>query len=164
MIRAVDRFWLIRTKGQSRFRSRLGGNTAITIMRPQNSSATSAAMLTPRDRAHAADRRGLPFLAADGAIVVGQSNSALGSETFIWDAQNGMQAVEVLLSAMGLDLTGWDLDHALSISADGLTIMGTGTNPSGFTEGWIAVIPEPGTALLLGLGLIALSVRNRREG
>ena len=31
----------------------------------------SAAMLTPRDRAHAADRRGLPFLAAGVATVAG---------------------------------------------------------------------------------------------
>ncbi len=28
-------------------------------------------------------------------------------------------------------------------------------------EAWIAVIPEPGTALLMGLGLLAMGVRGR---
>ena len=35
----------------------------------------SAAMLTPRDRAHAADRRGLQFLAAGVATVAGTRTS-----------------------------------------------------------------------------------------
>ena len=48
-----------------------------------------------------------------------------------------------MLTAYGLDLTGWELDEGKGISADGRVIVGLGHNPSGFDEGWIAVIPEP---------------------
>ena len=34
---------------------------------------------------------------------------------------------------------------------------GFGTNPSGDTEGWIAVIPEPNAGLLLMNGLLGLA-------
>ena len=66
---------------------------------------------------------------------------------------------------LGLDLAGWTLDTALGISADGLTIVGQGTNPNGEFEAWIAIIPEPSTALLLAGGLAVLAgtrARHRR--
>ena len=62
---------------------------------------------------------------------------------------------------LGLDSDGSDLISAEGISADGLTIVGFGTNPSGDIEAWIAVIPEPSTALLLASGLAALAVGRR---
>lgn len=100
-------------------------------------------------------------VSANGSIVVGKGNGASGERAVIWDATNGMQELSVFLTALGLDLTGWTLSDAAAISDDGLTIVGTGTNPNGLTEGWIAVIPEPGTALLLGLGLAGLASRRR---
>ena len=90
----------------------------------------------------------------DGSVVVGESDGA-----FIWTPTGGIQSLQVLLTNLGLDLTGWELSKATGISADGRTIAGHGTNPDGNTEAWIAVIPEPSTALLLGLGLAALSRR-----
>lgn len=95
-------------------------------------------------------------VSADGKVVVGSSGSALGDEAFIWDAANGMQSVQMLLASIGLDLTGWTLTEARAASFNGQTIVGIGTNPNGFTKAWIAVIPEPSTALLMGLGLVAL--------
>ena len=65
----------------------------------------------------------------------------------------------ILETDFQLDLTGWALKSATGISADGLTIVGTGTNPVGFDEGWIATIPEPSTLLLLGLGGLLLRRR-----
>lgn len=66
---------------------------------------------------------------------------------------------DVLASDYGLDLTGWHLEGASGISADGRTIVGNGLNPSGAPEAWIAVIPEPSTGLLVAFGLVALARR-----
>ena len=101
-------------------------------------------------------------VSADGSIVVGYSESALGYEAFVWDTDNGMRNLkDVLEGDYGLDLTGWTLREAWDISADGLTIVGYGINPDGNTEAWAATIPEPATVLLLSLGGLAL-LRKRK--
>ena len=101
-------------------------------------------------------------VSGDGSTIVGQgANGTPGNEAFIWNETDGMQELDVVLSALGLDLTGWTLHDALAISADGLTIVGTGLNPSYQTEAWIATIPEPSTALLLSLGLLGIAARRR---
>lgn len=48
----------------------------------------------------------------------------------------------------GLDLTGWQLWSANSVSDDGLAIAGYGTNPSGNIEAWIAVLEPTGTIIV----------------
>lgn len=75
------------------------------------------------------------------------------------NATNGMQELDVVLGASGANLTGWQLTRARGISADGEPIVGYGTNPLGQTEAFIAVIPEPTTALLMGLGLASVKRR-----
>jgi probable HAF family extracellular repeat protein len=103
-------------------------------------------------------------VSADGSVIVGTGTSASGSEAFIWDSTNGMQSLlTVLENDYGLDLTGWTLAEARGISDDGFSIVGYGTNPSGFTEGWIATIPEPSTVSLLGFGLAGIAVIRRRS-
>ena len=105
-------------------------------------------------------------VSADGSVVVGQGNSANGSEAFIWNISQGMRSLqEVLTNDYGLNLTGWTLSEPTGISADGLSIVGFGTNPNGLTEAWIArldgqtdppnpSVPEP--SAILGLGLFSL--------
>jgi probable HAF family extracellular repeat protein len=100
-------------------------------------------------------------VSADGSVVVGSSSGLGDSSAFIWDAERGMRTVAEVLAANGVDLAGWRLTGANDISADGRTITGLGINPSGFDQGWVAVIPEPGTIWLLGLGLVALARRRR---
>jgi uncharacterized membrane protein len=106
-------------------------------------------------------------VSGDGSILVGYSNSDL--RAFIWDEANGMRDLQqVLVSDYGLDLTGWTLQRATAISADGSAIVGSGLNPIGETEAWVATIPipEPSSFALLGLAgifvfLVLLGCRKR---
>lgn len=100
-------------------------------------------------------------VSADGSIIVGSGTSGPGTRAIIWDVENGIRDLEVVLSLMGVDVSGWRLSKAWGVSADGRTIVGTGTNPAGEAGGWIVVVPEPSAALLLGLGLAFLG---RRQG
>ena len=76
---------------------------------------------------------------ADGSVIVGW-----GFGAFIWDESNGKRNLEhVLEDDFGLDLTGWRLDRATGVSADGTVIVGYGRNPQGDQEAWIAVLPQP---------------------
>ena len=50
-------------------------------------------------------------------------------------------------------------------AADGTRITGYGINPAGDTEAFYATIPEPGTAVLVGIGLVGMAGwrRGRRD-
>ena len=81
--------------------------------------------------------------------MVGYSDSE--NEAFIWNSTQGMRSLkQVLTNDYGLNLNGWDLTSANAISADGLTIVGSGFDPRGNGENWIARLdpqpePQPGT-------------------
>jgi probable HAF family extracellular repeat protein len=102
---------------------------------------------------------------ADGSVVVGSSQvfqSASPSRAFIWDAAHGIRPLQDVLTADGLNLTGWTLESA-SVSANGLAFVGGGIDPSGHSEAWLAIIPEPGTGLLVLAGMLGLAgARSRR--
>src|SRR5699024_7082055 len=80
----------------------------------------------------------------DGSIVVGHSQTGVeaGGEfvAFIWtNSHHHMRSLKkVLEDAYGLDLTGWTLKSAKSISVSDrgiITIVGSGINPEGIREG-----------------------------
>jgi probable HAF family extracellular repeat protein len=91
-------------------------------------------------------------VSGDGSIVVGRGSipGACGpfgcgsaGRAFVWDAANGMRDVQQILVNAGIDMTGWSLTEAKGVSRDGSTIVGTGMNPAGSIEAWIATIDVP---------------------
>jgi hypothetical protein len=58
-------------------------------------------------------------------------------------------------------MTGWTLTGASDISADGSAIVGVGTNPQGFSEAFLVIVPEPSTSLLAGGACLLLAARRR---
>lgn len=82
----------------------------------------------------------------DGSLIVGTTRDLAGQDVaFLWDAANGMRALAAVLEdEYGLDLDGWELHAANGISAENgvgeVTIVGSGTNPSGASEGFVAIL------------------------
>jgi uncharacterized membrane protein len=99
-------------------------------------------------------------VSGDGSVVVGYSvgynASDPYSEVFIWDEKNGMRNLKDLLGVGGLDLNGWVLERATGISADGYTIVGSGTSPNGIPQGWIANLEPPPVVKRNGMPWILL--------
>jgi probable HAF family extracellular repeat protein len=108
-------------------------------------------------------------VSADGSVIVGSSETLRddGFETraaFYWTAERGMVNLQDLLENGGANLAGWRLSEARGVSADGLTIVGTGLH-DGRIEAFIATIPEPSTMILATLAAaasLALALRKTR--
>ncbi|MEZ4279188.1 MAG: hypothetical protein R3F21_06150 [Myxococcota bacterium] len=98
-------------------------------------------------------------VSGDGSVVVGGGLFGIGSdpEAFIYSPTEGVRALSDHLESLGIDLAGWTLSEARAVSEDGRFIVGSGIDPSGRSSGWLVVIPEPGTAIQLALGLAVLS-------
>jgi probable HAF family extracellular repeat protein len=104
-------------------------------------------------------------VSSDGSILIGTLGSIGGAA--YWTEQAGMQALLDYLVANGATgLSGWVLYEANAMSADGKWIVGTGVNPSGQREAFIAEIspvPLPAAAWFIApaVGLLAPWVRRR---
>ncbi|MHC4396915.1 MAG: hypothetical protein ACYS1A_14810 [Planctomycetota bacterium] len=78
----------------------------------------------------------------NGEHIVGFGTTTSGIEAFLWTQETGMiNLADTLINDYGLDLTGWELKSAIGISNNGTVIAGSGINPNGQVEGWIATIP-----------------------
>jgi probable HAF family extracellular repeat protein len=113
-------------------------------------------------------------VSVDGSVVVGQSPNGFTVEphAFIWTEAQGMLSLQNILTASGVDLSGWKLGlgWATGVSANGRTITGFGRNSTGNYEAWIAQlddptpIPEPTSLVVLGLiGMGLGGARKRGE-
>jgi hypothetical protein len=86
-------------------------------------------------------------MSSDGSTVAGTGQKNRANEAFTgWDEAESMRILrDVLVDDYALDLTGWSyLDRATGISADDLTIIGTGIH-NGNQEAWRAKISEEPT-------------------
>lgn len=75
---------------------------------------------------------------ADGSVIVGSSSMGATNEAFLWTQSNGMVSLASYLQSRGVNLTGWNLDTATAVNADGTTIVGNAFNPSGDSEAFVA--------------------------
>jgi probable HAF family extracellular repeat protein len=64
-------------------------------------------------------------------------------QAFVWDRGLGWRNIRDVLSAAGVNMTGWTLSIAWSMSDSGRVIVGQGTDPSGNPAAWKASIPLP---------------------
>jgi probable HAF family extracellular repeat protein len=64
---------------------------------------------------------------ADGSVIVGYSADATGNTAFRWTQATGMQSLASILTAGGVDLTGWLLPTANNVDATGNLIVGNAT-------------------------------------
>jgi hypothetical protein len=71
-----------------------------------------------------------------------------------------MRSLSSILASHNVDLTGWTLDVASDVSADGTTIVGQGTL-NGRVVAYRAVIPEPASLWVVALSMLALRRRRR---
>ncbi|TAJ10124.1 MAG: PEP-CTERM sorting domain-containing protein [Planctomycetota bacterium] len=96
-------------------------------------------------------------ISADGSVIVGQSIGPNGMEAFVWTSAQGVRSLkEMLLVDHGIDTSGWTLEVATAVSADGRTVVGYGPNPAGKYEGWVAHLGGA-TWSDLGQGLAGVS-------
>lgn len=110
-------------------------------------------------------------ISGDGRIVVGEvrGRRRIREPLRVWTREDGEVEFSVLLASVGLDVSPWRLEAFVDLSADGNTFLmrGPGRNHFGTEAEWdqyfVIVVPEPGSALLLGLGLIALGMDSRNN-
>lgn len=97
----------------------------------------------------------------DGVWAVGESDGRAA----LWDTRTGSvwDINDIVASQPGF--TGWTLDSATGISADGKKIVGNGTNADGTPSGWIIdlnAVPEPSSTGLVAVAVGAITLRRRR--
>gem|GEM_PF-355911 len=90
---------------------------------------------------------GNAYAVSDSGVAVGSSETVVGenfgSAAFIWDVVHGMRNLkEVLKSDYHVDMTGWTLESAEGISADGRFITGSGSDPDGNVVPWLVELPR----------------------
>lgn len=115
-------------------------------------------------------------ISADGTVIVGRAIVESENTAILWDARHGMRTLREAMIEAGLiqQIEGWKLESAAAIAADNLTVVGSGINPAGQREAFIANLGPPTlvqiptasptalaifAALLLVAGLAALKLR-----
>ncbi len=113
----------------------------------------------------------------DGTTVVGYTifhdfeNERDVQHGMMWHATIGMVDLNIYLTSLGVDLTGWILGTAYGVSADGTTIAGVGywQGPGGGTRAWVVsglpggcttpgITQQPGSAAVCSSGTASFSI------
>jgi len=100
---------------------------------------------------------GVIGMSDDGSVIIGEASNV---GFIIWLDQGTPMLLTDYAESIGIDMSGWDIEHVFAISADGTTIVGTGAkfewSGTGRSEGFVLTIPAPGAAAVFGCaGLLA---------
>jgi uncharacterized membrane protein len=79
-------------------------------------------------------------VSADGRVVVGTEAPAGEGIATRW-VDGHAESIAAALESQGVSSDGWQLTSATNVSGDGQSIVGTGINPDGNSEGWLARLP-----------------------
>ncbi|MEX0331972.1 MAG: PEP-CTERM sorting domain-containing protein [Puniceicoccaceae bacterium] len=79
-------------------------------------------------------------VSADGKTIVGYGNGEAGYRAVIWDETRTPHDLNTFLPDHGISIDGWVLDGVVAITPDGKYLIGSGTNPDGEYEAWIAFL------------------------
>ena len=87
-------------------------------------------------------------VSANGARIVGIGQPTAGGQPLplVWDPLDGIRDLQQVLTGqlgLGASLSGWNLERAHAISADGRVIVGDGRNPENRLEAWVAFLDAP---------------------
>ncbi len=91
-------------------------------------------------------------------------------QVLVWTQGGGMQRLFYVLVANGATVTsGWRLDEATAISADGKWVVGRASGPSGHSQAFLAnieaaVVPVPPVVWLFGSALGVMGCLQRKVG
>jgi probable HAF family extracellular repeat protein len=105
----------------------------------------------------------IPYaISADGSTVVG---SYIFGRGVIWTPSTGLVGLYDHLSSLGTNLEGWSrFGDVTDVSADGKTIVGTGTYLGTMRGFMVTAVPEPSTYALLAMSAAgALWMARRRR-
>jgi probable HAF family extracellular repeat protein len=89
-------------------------------------------------------------VSANGLVVAGYFlNNSYGA--FRWTPADGYQNLQLLLNAAGVSTTGWKLQNvtSFSVSGNGSTFAGSGIDPNGCEQAFIARLPLPASLVTM---------------
>jgi probable HAF family extracellular repeat protein len=112
----------------------------------ENDGMVGLGFLPGQDTSTASD------VSADGSVIVGEGwcdNYSCPEEAVFWITSGIYPLQDILVEEFGLgsELAGWQLRYAFGLSDDGLTLVGLGTNPDGFAEGWLVQLDRSLTTI-----------------
>jgi probable HAF family extracellular repeat protein len=81
-------------------------------------------------------------ISPDGSVVLGNSTGTgfPNYHAIMWTSELNMVDLNTYLPTLGVDLTGWELENATGINADGTALTGTGLF-DGQKRAWLVTIP-----------------------
>jgi uncharacterized membrane protein len=103
-------------------------------------------------------------ISGDGTLIGGACGSDEGAPEvgFLWTQAGGMVTISQYASSFGIDVSGWQFQRVMDISADGSTLCCVGLlNNTAY--GVVITVPAPGAVAALFTAAVGLGLHRRRS-